>query len=182
MMDCQECHKRPATLHFTQVINGSKTEIHVCEICAKEKGYMSFPDETYTLHNLITGLFDFDSSMNKQKKSPLKQTQDLQCPKCEMTFSKFKRLGKFGCAECYHTFSSRLDPIFRRVHSGNTIHQGKIPKRKGGHLHLKKEVETLRDELQTLIQNEEFEKAAVTRDKIKELEQTIKEKETRDEQ
>src|SRR5699024_11963784 len=107
---------------------------------------------------------------------------DLQCPKCEMTFSKFKRLGKFGCAECYHTFSSRLDPIFRRVHSGNTIHQGKIPKRKGGHLHLKKEVETLRDELQTLIQNEEDRKAAVTRDKIRSEERRVGKESTRDEQ
>lgn len=176
-MECQECHKRPATLHFTQVINGNKTEVHVCEVCAKEKGYMSFPDETYTLHNLITGLFDFDSSINQQKKAHLKQSKDLQCPKCEMTFSDFKRLGKFGCAECYKTFASRLDPVFRRVHSGNTHHHGKIPKRKGGHLHLKKELDSLRIELQSLIQNEEFEKAATVRDEIKELEQTIKNKE-----
>lgn len=176
-MECQECHKRPATLHFTQVINGNKKEVHVCEICAKEKGYMSFPDETYSLHNLITGLFNFDSSMNQQKKTPLKQPQDLQCPKCEMTFTEFKRFGKFGCAECYQAFSSRLDPILRRVHSGNTTHHGKIPKRRGGHLHLKKELELLREELQKLIQSEEFEKAATIRDEIKELEQTVKDKE-----
>ncbi|MBU5467976.1 UvrB/UvrC motif-containing protein [Virgibacillus sp. MSJ-26] len=176
-MECQECHKRPATLHFTQVINGNKTEVHVCEVCAKEKGYMSFPDEAYTLHNLITGLFDFDSSINPQKKAHLKQSKELQCPKCEMTFSDFKRLGKFGCAECYNTFSSKLDPVFRRVHSGNTLHHGKIPKRKGGHLHLKKELDSLRIELQSLIKNEEFEKAATIRDQIKDLEQTIKNKE-----
>src|SRR5699024_895393 len=96
-----------------------------------------------------------------------------QCPKCEMTLSEFKRVGKFGCSECYQTFSSQLDPIFRRVHSGNTTHLGKIPKRKGGHLHLKKDLKSLRTDLQVFIQNEEFEKADDVRDEIKELELTI---------
>src|SRR5690625_1342367 len=182
-MKCQECHKRPATLHFTQVIHGNKTEIHVCEVCAKEKGYMSHSEEVYSLHNLLTGLFNFDSSeWSNQKKASFQEIKDTQCPKCEMTLAEFKRVGKFGCSECYHTFSSQLDPIFRRVHSGNTTHLGKIPKRKGGHLHLKKEMESLRTDLQVLIQNEEFEKAAVVRDEIKELEQTIHDKEAGDEQ
>lgn len=37
-MLCQECNKRPATLHFTKIVNGEKTEFHICETCAKEKG------------------------------------------------------------------------------------------------------------------------------------------------
>lgn len=179
-MKCQECHKRPASLHFTQVVNGNKTEIHVCESCAKEKGYMSNTEEAYSLHNLLTGLFNFDTSEMSNQKAPFQKVKDIQCPKCEMTLSEFKRIGKFGCAECYHTFSSQLDPIFRRVHSGNTTHQGKIPKRKGGHLHLKKELSALRGKLQSLIENEEFEEAATIRDEIKELEQTIQEKEAGD--
>src|SRR5690625_5391316 len=77
-----------------------------------------------------------------------------------MTFSEFKRVGKFGCAACYHTFSTRLDPIIRRVHSGNTKHFGKIPKRKGGNLHMKKQLEVYKNELQKLIENEAFEEAA----------------------
>lgn len=184
-MQCQECQKHPATLHFTQVVHGNKVEVHLCEECAKEKGYMSYPEEAYSLHNLLTGLFNFDSSnVQKQTKAQYQQVKDVQCPKCEMLLSEFKRVGKFGCAECYHTFSSQLDPIFRRVHSGNTTHHGKIPKRKGGSFHLKKELNSLRSDLQLLIQSEEFEKAAVVRDQIKELEQTIQgqEKETGDEE
>lgn len=180
-MKCQECHKRPATLHFTQVIHGHKTETHVCEVCAKEKGYMAYPEEAFSLHNLLTGLFNFDSAdVSSQSKSPIQQINDVQCPKCEMTLSEFKRVAKFGCVECYQTFSSQLDPILRRVHRGNTAHHGKIPKRKGGHLHLKKELDSLRGKLQTLIKNEEFEEAATVRDEIKELEQTIRDKEAGD--
>ena len=171
-MKCQECQKRPATLHFTQVINGNKREIHVCEMCAKEKGYMTYPEEGYSLHNLITGLFNFDSSqMDTHQGTAFQQMKELQCPKCELTFSKFKRAGKFGCAQCYHTFASHLDPIFRRVHSGNTKHFGKIPKRQGGNLHIKKQLETYKKKLQELIEHEAFEEAAIVRDKIKELKQ-----------
>ena len=39
-MICQECNQRPAALHFTKIINGEKTEVHLCEKCAQEKGEM----------------------------------------------------------------------------------------------------------------------------------------------
>lgn len=170
-MECQECQKRPATLHFTQVINSNKTEVHVCEVCAKEKGYMTYPEEGYSLHNLLTGLFNFDSAMMESKQSnSYKQVKELKCPQCGMSLSTFKQVGKFGCATCYDTFSGRIDPILRRVHSGNTKHYGKIPKRKGGDLHTKKKLETYKAELHQLIEDENFEEAAQIRDKIKALE------------
>lgn len=170
-MECQECHERPATLQFTQLINNQLSEIHVCEVCAKEKGYMTYPGEGYSLHNLLAGLFNFDKGQmgGQQGKTSFKQPQELHCPKCNMTFSDFKRIGKFGCATCYHAFSSRLDPILRRVHSGNTEHNGKIPKRKGGNLHTKKRLEEYKIKLEQLIKNEAFEEAAEVRDKIKAL-------------
>ncbi|GIO28804.1 UvrB/UvrC motif-containing protein [Ornithinibacillus bavariensis] len=180
-MECQECHQRPATLHYTQVINGHKTEVQICEVCAKEKGYMTYPEEGYSLHNLLTGLFNFESNpMGASHGTTFNKENDLQCPKCGLTFTEFKQIGKFGCGECYHTFASNLNPIFRRVHSGNTEHRGKIPKRIGGNLHLKKQLSSLKDELQNLIMNEEFEQAAVVRDKIKEIEQQIDQKEKGD--
>ncbi|MCT2536633.1 UvrB/UvrC motif-containing protein [Aquibacillus koreensis] len=173
-MECQECHERPATLHFTKVINGDKTEIHVCEQCAKEKGYVSYEEEAYSLHDLLSGLFNFESSsLNEQKQSSFTPEKTLKCSKCGMTYEEFTHVGKFGCASCYHTFSDRLNPIFRRVHSGNTTHDGKIPKRKGTDIHQRKQLLDLKKELQQLIKNEEFEKAAHTRDEIKALERHL---------
>ncbi|WP_217589043.1 UvrB/UvrC motif-containing protein [Lentibacillus saliphilus] len=182
-MKCQECQKRPATLHLKHVINGQKREHHVCEVCAKEKGYVSSPDEGYSLHHLLTGLFNFDSvpiESQGQGSNHLQSSRDLQCDKCGLTFSQFKRSGKFGCAQCYETFSSRLDPILRRVHSGNTKHHGKIPKRRGGHLHMKKQLASYKAELKALIEQEAFEEAAVLRDKIKQVEQGIRDQEAGD--
>ena len=38
-MQCQICGKRPAVVHFTEIVNNKKSEYHVCEKCAEEKGY-----------------------------------------------------------------------------------------------------------------------------------------------
>lgn len=168
-MECQECHKRPATVRFTQVINGTKKEVHICEVCAKEKGYITHSDDAYSLHDLLAGLFNFDSSPFKKQESTFHDVDEMECPKCKTTFAEFKRIGKFGCATCYETFAPRLDSIFRRVHSGNTKHDGKIPRRKGGDLHVKKQIEVYKLQMQDLIEKEAFEEAAKIRDKIKEL-------------
>ncbi|WP_186576192.1 UvrB/UvrC motif-containing protein [Aquibacillus kalidii] len=173
-MECQECHERPATLHFTKVVNGSKTEVHVCGQCAKEKGYVSYDEEAYSLHDLLSGLFNFDStSLTGQKNTPSHTTKQLKCEKCGMTYQEFTQVGKFGCSECYHTFSDKLDPIFRRVHSGNTTHDGKIPKRIGTNIHQKHLVKELKNKLQQLITEENFEEAAKVRDEIRSVEKDL---------
>ncbi|WP_067729170.1 UvrB/UvrC motif-containing protein [Oceanobacillus damuensis] len=181
-MECQECHERPATLHFKQIINGEETAVSMCEDCAKKKGYMSYPEEGYSLHDLLTGLFNFDNlKMSNPSGKQLKQVKDLQCSSCGMTFSEFKKVGKFGCAHCYESFASRLEPIFRRVHAGNTKHFGKIPKRAGSDLHVKRQLKSYKEELKNLIESEAFEEAAKVRDKIKALEKGHREPEAGDE-
>lgn|SRR5690625_414749 len=168
-MKCMECHKRPATLHFTQVINGQKTEQHVCELCAQKKGYIANNDEAYSLHDLLTGLFG-SSQMGLQQEKMVNEKEPLECSHCHMSFHDFHRIGKFGCANCYETFKFKLDPILRRIHSGSLQHRGKIPKRQGGKLHVQKELAAYRSKLNRLIELEEFEEAAVVRDKIKQME------------
>lgn len=98
------------------------------------------------------------------------QSQELKCPSCGRTFSEFKKAGKFGCANCYASFGSKVEPILRRVHAGNTKHTGRIPKRSGKYIQQKQLISSHKEELKQLIEEEEFEKAAVLRDKIRELE------------
>ncbi|GAA0503274.1 protein-arginine kinase activator protein McsA [Salinibacillus aidingensis] len=174
-MKCQECEKRPATVHFSQVVNGEKTEVHLCEYCAQEKGYMDQYNQNFSFQDLLSGLFNFDSgtSFKESQGSSFQSNHSLQCDKCGMTYEEFKRRGKFGCDQCYETFDQHLNPIFRRVHSGNTTHDGKIPKRVGGNLHLKRNLQQYRLELQKLIEKEQFEEAAKMRDQIRELEKQL---------
>jgi protein arginine kinase activator len=167
-MQCQECGIRPATLHFTKIVNGDKTEYHLCDACAREKGeIIPGTSNGFSIHNLISGLLDLD--LNHPGHIQGGEPKQLQCRECGMTYAQFSKMGRFGCSACYRYFSARLDPLLRRIH-GNTAHVGKIPRRSGGVLHTRKQLEQLKARLAQAVQNEEFEKAAVLRDEIRRLE------------
>jgi protein arginine kinase activator len=169
-MLCQECEKRPSTLHFTKIVNGEKTEFHICEACAREKGEMiPGTPNGFSIHNLLSGLLAFDPSAAKDLGV---KTIPLRCEQCGLTYAQFSKLGRFGCSSCYTHFSERLDPLIKRVH-GNTGHVGKVPKRTGGLIQYKREIELLKKELLYSIEHEEFEYAATVRDQIRELEKKL---------
>lgn len=177
-MICQECNQRPATLHFTNFSNGEKTEMHLCERCAQEKGdmFMMNNGPGFSINSLLAGLFNMEAAFQGQKKEAFQTEKVLQCPQCSMTFPQFVKVGRFGCATCYDAFRDQLTPILRRLHSGNFSHNGKIPKRVGGDIHLRKTIDDLKQTLKDLISQEEFEKAAETRDQIRDLERQLAEK------
>ncbi|MEH7072332.1 UvrB/UvrC motif-containing protein [Neobacillus drentensis] len=174
-MICQECNQRPAALHFTKIINGEKTEVHLCEKCAQEKGEMFiFNGESgFAFNNLLAGLLNIDPSFQKPSQSPFHQEEILHCDSCSMTFQQFLKVGRFGCSHCYESFKEQLNPVLRRLHSGNWTHNGKIPKRIGGGIHLKKQIDELKNNLKESISSEEFEKAAEIRDEIRQLERKL---------
>ena len=173
-MICQECNQRPATLHFTKIINGEKTEVHICEHCAQEKSEMfMFPGTSgFSIDNLLAGLLQFEP-LAGSKQNAFQQNEILQCSNCKMTFQQFAKVGRFGCSHCYPTFEKQLTPILKRLHSGNTHHTGKIPKRIGGSFYIRKEIEQLKHKMQEYISLEEFEKAAEVRDHVRALEKKL---------
>ncbi|WP_170005880.1 UvrB/UvrC motif-containing protein [Bacillus fonticola] len=172
-MICQECHERPATLHLTKVIGGEKTEVHLCEHCAQEKGEWVLHQEDFgfSFHQLLSGLLQGNTGF-QESSHPLQPGKESQkvCSGCGMTYTTFKHKGKFGCATCYETFRQEFPPIVKRLHGGNTQHHGKIPKRSGESLQRKKQVALLKEDMQTAISREEFEHAAEIRDRIRSME------------
>ncbi|WEK53841.1 MAG: UvrB/UvrC motif-containing protein [Candidatus Cohnella colombiensis] len=168
-MICQECGKRPSTLHFTKIVNGDKRELHICESCAREKGELIPGSQAgFSIHNLISGLLDFDTASSNMKGN----SHVIKCEECGLTYAQFSKLGRFGCSHCHLQFAGRLDPLLKRVH-GNTVHVGKVPKRAGGQLQVKREIDRLKRELQALITREDFEAAAQLRDQIRQLEKEM---------
>lgn len=174
-MICQECNQRPATLHFTKIVNAEKAEYHLCEKCAQEKGdmFMLSGAAGFSINNLLAGLLNMDPTVQKKEQDTFQKENVLQCNQCSMTFQQFIKIGRFGCAHCYKAFEEQLKPILRRLHSGNSSHNGKIPARIGGSLHLKKNIEELKYQLKESISKEEFEKAAEIRDEIRFLENQL---------
>lgn len=175
-MICQECNQRPAALHFTKITNGEKTEVNLCEKCAHEKGdmFMFTGGSGFSFNNLLAGLLNIDTLQKQnQNQNTFHQEEILQCQQCSMTFAQFVKVGRFGCSHCYETFKEQLPPVLKRLHSGNWTHNGKIPKRIGGGIQLRKQIESLKNELRDLISQEEFEKAAQIRDEIRSLEKRL---------
>lgn len=174
-MICQECHQRPATLHLTKIINGEKTEVHLCEHCAQEKGEMVMfqGGPGFSVHHLLAGMLNGQPGFPQSNKQDFTHPSSLPCDHCGLTLHKFSNIGKFGCAYCYESFKDALQPILKRLHAGNTSHNGKIPERAGGTIHIRKKLQELKNHLKELITQEEFEKAAQIRDEIRSLEKEI---------
>lgn len=170
MMLCQDCQKRPATVHVTQIVNDEKNEQHLCEQCAREKGEFQFDAQPpFSIHNLLTGLMNMDAQPAGQV---IGYPTKIQCENCGLTYAQFGQIGRFGCSRCYTTFGERLLPLMRRIH-GSTQHVGKVPARAGGAIKLRRSIDDMRGQLQNLIAREEFEQAAQLRDKIRQLEAKI---------
>lgn len=172
-MMCQECNERPATLHFKKIINGQKNELHICEKCAREKGEDIPGTNSFSIHQLLSGLLNFNQPVSNEQTSQIYRLQQQTCEKCNMSYEQFVHTGRIGCAHCYDTFREKLDPLLKRVHSGNSVHSGKIPKRVGSSLKIKKEIEHFKSKLQEHIIKEEFEQAAMVRDQIRSLEKKL---------
>ncbi|MBD1372401.1 UvrB/UvrC motif-containing protein [Hazenella sp. IB182357] len=173
-MLCPECGKRPATLHYTKIVNGEKTEFHLCEVCAQENGeYLPGFENGFTFHQLLSGLLNFEPMASESSQAPGFQENSLRCSTCGLTYNQFSKIGRFGCGDCYETFEERLDPLLRRIH-GNATHRGKIPSRTRGNLKIKREIETLKEHLSRKINAEEFEEAARLRDQIRSLQERLK--------
>ncbi|NLB87638.1 MAG: hypothetical protein GX790_00175 [Syntrophomonadaceae bacterium] len=169
-MYCDECKNKPATVHFTQNIQGKKSELHLCEDCAAKKGtiFLNNIDNKFSIPNLLASFLGYGYNVSDIKPVSSGQT----CPNCKTNFNDIKHMGKLGCSECYTAFEEELEPTLRRIH-GNSRHIGRIPLRGGGTVLIKKQIADLKNQLQTAVNNEEYEKAAVIRDKIKKLEKEL---------
>jgi protein arginine kinase activator len=156
-MLCQVCNKRIATVEIINVINGVKTELHLCEQCAKEAALNA---TQLDLAALIDQLFNIEGTANGSNDT------GLICPICGTTLEEFTASGKLGCDKCYETFAEVLEPVIKRLH-GTTIHSGKLSGRGGKEVEIKREISDIQKQLYNAVQNEEYELAAQYRDLIK---------------
>ena len=123
-MLCEICGENEATFHYSEVVNGNKTEHHLCNECAAKTDisyYSSFLDGDGRLGQLLSGLLGM----------PLYgETEDpkthIVCPGCHLSYGEFIKNSAFGCAECYNVFGPLLDDSIRKI-QGSVSHQGKKP-------------------------------------------------------
>lgn len=175
-MLCQECKKREAQVHLTQIVNNEKLSLSLCKECGAALGFHSPLDNVpFPLAEILSGLAEPLPS-GVEKTDP---TDTLSCDNCGLAFKEFTRQGRFGCGECYSSFRARLEPIMRKIH-GASLHRGRNPEYakmdEGAALPIREE-ERLETELTEAITLEDFERAAELRDKLKSVREKMTEPE-----
>ncbi len=178
-MLCENCRENEANVKYTQIINGVKKEMRLCEHCANELGIGEM-DFSMPI-NLSSFLSEFFEDTEDNFLPEFTKKEELQCNECGMTYDEFVHTGKFGCANCYNTFSNKIDPILKNLHAANRHvgRKGKITKTVLNKTDMQKKetsqtrgskMEQLKEELKQAIKEERYEDAAHIRDTIKELE------------
>ena len=167
-MKCQKCGKHNATTHITEILNGKKSEIFLCPTCAQFAGGTPF-----TFHSFdsdFTNLFASLWTDQNLKTSPF----DLSCPNCKTTLYEIQKTGRFVCSECYPTFFDYIKKSLKEIH-GFVKHSGKSPKKISSELVEPNRLGKLKSQLKKAVDVQNFEEAAVLRDRIKELENSTEE-------
>ena len=160
-MLCQVCKKREANVHFKEIIGGEVRELHLCDICAKEKGLGESFFPNFSLPELMLGLTELEV--------PLSLEKGAECSGCGLSYEDIRKKGKLGCSLCYQNFREYLDPLLEKIH-GKVYHSGKTPKKGKRKDRLDRKVYELRKKLEEAVRKEEYEKAAEFRDELRELE------------
>lgn len=163
-MKCQKCGTNNANTHVKTIINGEFKEYSLCSECAKKMGYTNIFGNMEDDFSSFLGSF-FGNALPAR-------TQATRCDFCGSTYSDITKSGHVGCAKCYEIFGDQLLPSIRRIH-GNTTHCGKNSaqsKSNPSQPSKEEKIKELQEQLNTAIEEQNFEYAAELRDKIKEME------------
>ncbi|MCD6422737.1 MAG: UvrB/UvrC motif-containing protein [Elusimicrobia bacterium] len=157
IMICDICHKNEATIHLKQIINGEKSELHICMDCAIEMG-MKVGEMLGSLDIFSKFLTGF------VQKSP-----KLFCKTCGKTLEEFYEDGKLGCADCWRTFRAELKDLLKKIQG--TAQQKNIPPQQSikTKTDVDEKIKFLKQKLKEAVEREDFEEAARLRDEIKNL-------------
>ena len=180
-MLCDICKKNEATIHIQEIANGQKKVIHMCQECAATQhgeggldfGPFNLAEVLYKLSGQSAAKPASDDSAETREREKTPDGTGLVCDECGWTEEKLRKTGKLGCGRCYAVFAPLLGEAFKNMHRGLS-HLGKHPagNSENAELHIcRARISKLQKELQQAIANEEYENAAVLRDRIGELKQ-----------
>jgi protein arginine kinase activator len=160
-MKCDFCHKREAKIFVKKVLNDKTEDYNICEVCASQ-----VLGHSINLDDLQDGIIDNVSDMlaGFSDISSGSAGDETVCGVCGHTSSDFQETGRLGCEVCYETFGSRLNTLLKRL-QGSCQHTGKcLPG-----LEKRQKIEELTNEIKKAVNAEEYERAAVLRDRIRRL-------------
>jgi protein arginine kinase activator len=160
-MQCQICQEKEATIHLTEISDGVRTEMHLCEHCAAEEGIAV--KSQISLNELLNSLL---AAQPADSEFYGESAQKSSCPHCGFSLEQFRKEPVLGCPYDYEVFEKSLSPLIEKTHDGNSHHYGKVPAKTPADTRKQIELMKLRQQLETAVNNEDYETAAELRDRI----------------
>lgn len=176
-MKCQKCGVNNANVSYTRILNGEKTELHLCSECARKMNINV--NINLGIEDMFSNFFDdFSRVRSMAMPSFLGLSDGFEDIMENSVFNEipfFKDDFFFGPSRLIEASNDDLDDTLKNIqkkHKDKKINDiQKCEKQKEFKVNKKQdEINQLKAKLQEYIKLEEYEKAAVIRDKIKELE------------
>lgn len=168
-MFCERCKNNEATIHLSEVVKNMKSEVHLCEQCAREVGLNTkISNFSLTLPEMLT-FINVDESPDFRHSG--------RCHSCGCSFADYRKNGKLGCPDCYDYLADELAPVMASFFADKR-HIGKSPARVDEKKLTRPEIhgetqlsgiDELQAELDAAVRDERYEDAAVIRDRIREI-------------
>ena len=165
-MLCERCHKRLATLRYSEVIDGKAIARSICQNCLNEiqgdasTGFEMSGAAPPPRHDLL------------QRVATDRLARHIVCSACGLQLAEGLQRGILGCPVCYDSFADHLPNVLRGIQPG-LRHRGKMPSRDASREQLHMQLQTKRALLRSALKTENYEDAARLRDEIKGLELTL---------
>ncbi len=167
---CQSCGLQPAAVEFIQVTGSERRQVALCRDCAASHGVEMQLDAFQRLAQLLIHQM---RPLNNQMSEEWQEAMNRTCSQCGMSFEQFAKTGLLGCPQCYSDFHDLLMPVLRRLHG---VTRQTADETTSANAELQPLASTISEEsrlqleaeLQLALMEEDFEKAATIRDRLKE--------------
>lgn len=156
-MKCDICKINEAEIHIEQRAGENSQSLHICKVCAEEKG---IDQKNPGIDNVLTGIF---TQLLKDKLEYTKKFEEsLICPVCRTNLKNVREKKKVGCSTCYIFFDKQLDTFDIDF----IQYDGRIPQKFDIYRDYLIELPSLKEDLEEALENESFEEAEEIRKKI----------------
>jgi len=161
VMKCQKCGISEVSFHYSSNVNGCVTETHLCSQCAEESG------------------FDLEKMFDQEQFMSLDQSHFIDLSEILNEFFPIRGVSGFvplaiPMKQSKNVLPFSVHPIMGVPQQGSLCDCGcGQPRKNNINIEIDEEMKIRRElnaQMHTAVANEEFEKAAELRDKIKELE------------
>lgn len=170
-MLCEKCKSRIATIHMTEIVNGTKREVHLCERCVEKD--LIIPYFKMSFEELFEKITSKESvlpfRMASIRSSKPGALRFKRCWACKSSFGKIELSTEFGCANDYVVFTKEIERVLKENNNDNYLHSGKLPNRSLQKTRRINRLMLLNFRMENAVKSENYELAATLRDELKNI-------------